>query len=188
MLDALDITEDEAAGLSELAALDLAMARRFAARAQEAEDPEVANRLARSYQRAARSYRQTLALKARLKRDMAQAAQASEAARREAEPHKAKLARRKEQVRATVMRFVEEALEGFQVEPADYLRLDAAVLERLTARARLPDFLLEPLDDIVCAVLSDIDPLLDQVLRAAPFALGGKDDAPPPEPDQGDTS
>jgi hypothetical protein len=51
MLDALSITEAEAAGLSELAALDLAMARDFAIRAQAAEDPEVANDLARSYQR-----------------------------------------------------------------------------------------------------------------------------------------
>ena len=69
MLDALDITEAEAAGLTELAALDLAMARRFAARAQDAEDADEANGLARSYQRAARSYRQTLALKLRLKRE-----------------------------------------------------------------------------------------------------------------------
>ncbi len=69
MLDALDITEAEAAGLTELAALDLAMARRFAARAQAAEDADEANGLARSYQRAARSYRQTLALKLRLKRE-----------------------------------------------------------------------------------------------------------------------
>src|SRR5216684_1486053 len=73
MLDALTITEDEAAGLSELAALDLAMARDFAARAQAAEDPETANDLARSYQRMARSYRQSLALKVRLQREMVRA-------------------------------------------------------------------------------------------------------------------
>src|SRR5581483_9970596 len=69
MLDALTITEAEAAGLSELAALDLAMARDFAARAQAAEDPDTANALARSYQRMARSYRQSLALKAKLRID-----------------------------------------------------------------------------------------------------------------------
>jgi hypothetical protein len=120
---------------------------------------------------------------------MAQAAQASEAARRETEPHKARLARRKKQVRAAAMGFVEEALEAFEVEPDDYARLDAAVLARLNARARLPDFLLEPLDDLVQAVLSDVDPLLDEVLRAAPLALGDDDeDAAPPKPDQGDTS
>jgi hypothetical protein len=70
MLDALDITEAEVAGLSELAALDLAMARSFAARAQAAEDADEANGLARSYQRAARSYRH-LALKMRLQRERA---------------------------------------------------------------------------------------------------------------------
>ena len=55
LLDSLDITEEEAAGLAELARHDLAMARHFAERAQGAEDPAVANSLARSYQRAARS-------------------------------------------------------------------------------------------------------------------------------------
>src|SRR6185312_4777315 len=73
MLDALTITEAEAAGLSELAALDLVMAREFAARAQAAEDPQVANDLARSYQRVARSYRQSLALKVRLQREIVRA-------------------------------------------------------------------------------------------------------------------
>jgi hypothetical protein len=56
MLDALTVTEAEAARLSELAALDLSMARDFAARAQAVEDPESANDLACSYQRMARSY------------------------------------------------------------------------------------------------------------------------------------
>jgi hypothetical protein len=79
MLDALAITEAEAAGLSELAEMDLAMARHFSQRAQAAEDPDIANDLARSYQRAARSYRQSLALKARLQRDLAQAAAAAKA-------------------------------------------------------------------------------------------------------------
>lgn len=74
MSDPLDITDAEAEGLAELAALDLAMARTFAARAQAAEDPEVANALARTYQRMARSYRQTLALKSKLQKDRTAAA------------------------------------------------------------------------------------------------------------------
>ena len=73
MLDALTITEEDAAGLCELAALDLAMARDFATRAQAAQDPDTANDLARSYQRMARSYRQTLALKVRLAHEIARA-------------------------------------------------------------------------------------------------------------------
>jgi len=64
-----EITEEQFRGLDALAARDLRLALGFADRAEAAEDPEVANGLARSYQRAARSYRQTLALKARLVRD-----------------------------------------------------------------------------------------------------------------------
>jgi hypothetical protein len=73
MLDALDITEEEAQGLADIARHDLELARDFARRALACEDNDEACRLARSYQRAARSYRQTLAVKARLKRDLAQA-------------------------------------------------------------------------------------------------------------------
>ena len=74
MLDALDITEAEAAGLSELAALDLASAKEFAAWAQVVDDPKLACELARTSQRYARSYRQILLLKVRLKREMLRAA------------------------------------------------------------------------------------------------------------------
>src|SRR5258707_7657171 len=102
MLDALNITEAEAAGLSELAALDLAMARDFAARAQAAEDPDTANDLARSYQRMARSYRQSLALKVRLAREIARA-------EREAPPpprDEARICQRIEEVRSAVERVI----------------------------------------------------------------------------------
>src|SRR5437762_10954757 len=103
MLDALTITEAEAAGLSELAALDLAMARDFAARAQAAEDPETASDLARSYQRMARSYRQSLALKVRLQREIVRA-------EREAPPppprDEARIAARVEDLRGAVQRVI----------------------------------------------------------------------------------
>lgn len=58
MWDALDITEEEAQGLAEIARHDLELARDFARRALATQDNDEANRLARSYQRAARSYRQ----------------------------------------------------------------------------------------------------------------------------------
>jgi hypothetical protein len=102
MLEALDITEEEAAGLAELARHDLAMARHFAERAQAAEDPAVANSLARSYQRAARSYRQTLALKARLKRDLQRAD--AEAPKPEAPPNPATV--RGDQLRCAIERTI----------------------------------------------------------------------------------
>lgn len=76
----LSITDADAAGLAELAALDLAMARNFAQRAQAESDAETANALARSYHRMARSYRQTLALKARLEREGKAAAAGAAAA------------------------------------------------------------------------------------------------------------
>jgi hypothetical protein len=188
MLDALDITEAEAAGLTELAALDLAMARRFAERAQAAEDPEVANRLARSYQRAARSYRQTLALKARLKREIAQAAHAAEVTRREAEPHQVRLAKHKTYVKAIAMGFVEEACEDFEVEPDDFARIAAAVAERVNAHAARPDFLVTAPEDLADAVLDDMDPVLEPILRGSRY-IGPEDDeeAPPASPNA-DTS
>src|ERR1700761_7151195 len=123
MSDALAITEAEAAGLSELAALDLAMARDFAARAQAAEDPDEPNALARSYQRMARSYRQSLALKAKLRLDT-QAAD-REAPRRVASPRQgapppltpedeARIDRRAEQLCDAVQRVI-----WAEHEPAD---------------------------------------------------------------------
>ena len=115
MLDALDITEAEAAGLTRLAALDLAMAEHFAERAQTADDPEVASQLARNYQRAARSYRQTLALKARLKRDLAQAARAAGAAP-PARPGGLAVARRIRELRTALIRVAWDEVERDDAE------------------------------------------------------------------------
>lgn len=103
MLDALDITEAEAEGLSELAQHDLALARDFARRAQAAEDADEASRLGRSYQRAARSYRQTLALKVKLKRDLAAAAK-DQAGAPKPKPGGAAVARRIGELRAALLR------------------------------------------------------------------------------------
>jgi hypothetical protein len=152
MLDALSITEAEAAGLSELAALDLAMARDFAARAQAAEDPETANDLARSYQRMARSYRQSLALKVRLQAETQRVARETPAAPRD----EARIGERVEAVRGAVQRVIwaehepaeAEAPEG--EEPCD--RLFDLLEDRLSLLSRDNRFGLEPLDDHVQAV------------------------------------
>ena len=58
---------DEA--LAELAGLDLSLARHVHAQALATTDPDQINGLGRTYQRIARSLRQTLALKAKLARD-----------------------------------------------------------------------------------------------------------------------
>jgi hypothetical protein len=144
MLDALTITEDDAAGLSELAALDLAMARDFAARAQAAENPEVANDLARSYQRMARSYRQSPALKVRLQREMGRA-------ERDAAHIEARVAALRGPVRRVIWA---------EHEPADPCEIDDDLSgeffdlldELLDLQARDDRFGLEPLDVQVVAV------------------------------------
>ena len=146
MLDALTITEAKAAGPSELAALDLAMARDFAARARVAQDPDTANALARTYQRMGRSYRQSLALKAWLAREIAQAD-------REPPPpaprDEARIEARIAEVRRPVRRVI--WAEHEPAEAADPLDdLSAEVFELLDARldilARDNRFGLEPLD------------------------------------------
>ena len=111
MLDALNITEEEALGLAELAQHDLALARDFARRAQAAEDSAEASGLARSYQRAARSYRQTLALKARLQRELAAAAHVQANTPRP-KPGGAAVARRRRASRTSPMRRATAAPPG----------------------------------------------------------------------------
>ena len=145
MLDALTITEAEAAGLSELAALDLAMARDFAARAQAAQDPQVANDLARGYQRMARSYRQSLALKVRLAREIAQAAsQPPPPMPRDA----ARIEARVDELRGPVQRVIWAEHEPAEQDGDDDLsgHFFELLEQRLEACARDNRFGLEPLD------------------------------------------
>src|ERR1700712_3486491 len=114
MLDALTITEAEAAGLSELAALDPPMARDFPARPQAAEDPEIASDLARSYQRMARSYRQSLALKVRLAREIARAEREPPPAPPPVPRDEARIEARLAEIRGAVQRVI-----WAEHEPAD---------------------------------------------------------------------
>jgi hypothetical protein len=169
MLDVLNITEEEAQGLAELAQHDLAMARDFARRAQAAEDADEANRLARSYQRAARSYRQTLALKARLKRDLAQAAAAAaqaEAATPRPKPGGAAIARRIGEMRTALLRLAWDEAERPEApeteRPDDEIVADIfherrMDVEGIVCEACLQDgFCDEPLDDHVARLAMDL--------------------------------
>ena len=179
MLDALTITEAEAAGLSRLAALDLAMAEDFAARVQAAEDPDTANDLARSYQRVARSYRQSLALKVRLAREIARA----EAEPRPAPPpiprDEARIEARVAEIRGPVQRVI-----WAEHEPADPSEDEDDGLsgyffdlleQRLDLGARDNRFGLEPLDAHVVSVCRDLG--LDTTL-----ARRWRDLPDPPDP------
>ncbi|WP_397403364.1 hypothetical protein [Phenylobacterium sp.] len=181
MLDALNITEEEALGLAEIAQHDLALARDFARRAQAAADSEEANQLARSYQRAARSYRQTLALKARLRRDLAIAAQAVAATPR-AKPSGAAVERRVGELREALLRMAwneaerpeDERAETGDVEPdVEMFALRRHDVEFVIAEACLKnDFCEEPLDDHIARLAVDMD--------FAPSAIGRWRDMPDP--------
>lgn len=179
MWDALDITEEEAAGLAEIARHDLELARDFARRALEATDNDEANRLARSYQRAARSYRQTLAVKARLKRDLAAAArvQADTPARK---PGGAAVARRIGELRTALLRLNWDEAERAETEHPDAPSGDAddAVgareifafrredVELAIGEACLkPDFAAAPLDDEVARLALDLGFSPDAIAR-----------------------
>ena len=191
MLDALTITEDEAAGLSELAALDLAMARDFAARARAAEDPETANDLARSYQRMARSYRQSLALKVRLQREMVRA-------ERDAPPpgpvarDEARIEARVAALRGPVRRVI-----WAEHEPADPSKLDGdddlsgeffeLLEELLDLQARDNRFGLEPLDVHVVSLCRSLglDTVLARRWRELPDPPGEASLEPDADPNPG---
>ncbi len=174
MLDALNITEEEAQGLAELAQHDLAMARSFAARAQAAEDADEANRLARSYQRAARSYRQTLALKARLQRDLAAAAQVQARTPRP-KPGGAAVARRIGELRGALLRLAWDEAERTEEEraeapddgsDAETFRWYREDIEGIVTEACFKDdFCDAPLDDHVARLALDLGFAPDAIAR-----------------------
>jgi hypothetical protein len=184
MWDALSVTEAEAAGLSELAALDLAMARDFAARAQAAEDAETANDLARSHQRMARSYRQSLALKVRLQREMAQAMRDAPAS---GPPHQARAYDRVRELQGAVQREIFAEREAAEPSPMDD-SFDDCLLdlleERLAHLACADGFGLEPLEAQASAVCRELglDPALAARWRELPDLGDGADPDPAPGP------
>lgn len=64
----IDLPDDDAV-LREVAAMDLALARKHFAEAMAESDPQISAELGRAYQRVARSLRQSIALRARLAQD-----------------------------------------------------------------------------------------------------------------------
>ncbi len=139
-----DISDEEM--LARLAVRDLAAAEHVHAKLMAAEEASEIAELGRTYQRFARSLRQTLALKARFRREQEQAARDAETAR-EAKPPSGGLAAARwvGEVRAAVLRVVwdeaedEDAREDYEEE------LDAL----LQAASERGDFCAEPLDDHV---------------------------------------
>ena len=144
MYDGVDIADRDEAMLVELAELDLAAARRVHERLMAAEDAAEVADLGRTYQRLARSLRQTLALKARLKRERERARDeqddwdAPPGLSRELEDaiHTRKIA-----VRAAVTRAIWTEAEGPEVE-----RLLEHLEGDLDLGAISDTFVREPLD------------------------------------------
>ncbi|HEY0646585.1 MAG TPA: hypothetical protein VGD44_01735, partial [Phenylobacterium sp.] len=168
MTDAAPMLSRDEAMLARLAELDLAAAEKAHAKLMAAEEASEIAELGRTYQRMARSLRQTLALKAKLAREREAAApKAAPKARPEwpdelLQPLTPKARGHVERVHAAVMPFIER-------EKSDWWELDeAAAYEILIELAHDPAFADTPVDDLVAAVLDAMD-------LPAP-------DAPPSEP------
>ena len=130
---------DEAlSGLGELAACDLRLARRFCARIEACPDDaagdERANGLARSYQRMARSYRQSVALQQRFRREIDADARAG--AEDAARAHERRVHDLRWAIKARIRPLIWTEREDDRAEDLD--ALFDAVLDDIAER---PDFL-----------------------------------------------
>jgi hypothetical protein len=156
MSEALPPDDDEAM-LARLAQLDLALAERVHAAAMAATEPDEINDLGRTYQRVARSLRQTLALKAKLRRDRAADLRADPPpAPPEPPPPKrdwVAMRRRQQTVGEAVHRVLADT---FEMESDDYeMNLDV-LRSAIDRTAWDPEFTVRPLDEHVmelCAIL-----------------------------------
>jgi hypothetical protein len=162
--------------LARLAAFDLAAAERVHGRLMAAEDAAEIAELGRTYQRVARSLRQTLALKAKLKRDR-------ETAAKDAPPAPppptglVAIARRERDLRQAVRRVIWN-----EAEDAD----SATLLEEMFNELMIDEiprggFRAEALDEHVIRVCLELDLSLDAAERWRDLP-----EAPPEEEDDPD--
>ena len=166
-----DISDEEM--LARLAARDLAAAERVHDKLMAAEEAGEIAELGRTYQRFARSLRQTLALKARLRREQQQDARAAanETPPQPARPGGVAVARRIREVREGVTRVVWDEVE--REERDDCLE----TLEYTIAEECLRDsFCAEPLDDHIARICLALD-------LSPQGAEGWRDLPEPPEQD-----
>ena len=143
---AAEISDEEM--LARLAACDLSAAERVHARLMAAEAASEVAELGRTYQRIARSLRQTLALKARLKREQAQAAKDTPST----PPGGLAVARRVREVRDAVLRVIWDEAEGQEAQ--DY---EDALEGRLAVECLGDGFCRETLDDHVARICLSLD-------------------------------
>jgi hypothetical protein len=157
--------------LARLAEFDLAAAERVHGRLMAAEAASEIAELGRTYQRIARSLRQTLALKAKLKRDR-------EAAAKDAPPRPpggVAVARRIRELRQAVSRVI-----WAEAESADYATHMEEAFEDVLTREMLSDrFCDEPLDDHVARLCLDLNLLLENIDRWRDLPDAPDDDGEP---------
>lgn len=115
--DAAPITDPDELALARLAELDASLAEKLHGLAMAESDPEIVASLARGFQRIARSLRQTLALKAKLKRDRENALRGLPAP--ELVRDEARIERAREAAGRAVRRVI--AAAEIEREEADYL-------------------------------------------------------------------
>jgi hypothetical protein len=173
-----DISDEEM--LARLAACDLSAAERVHGKLMAAEEVSEIAELGRTYQRFARSLRQTLALKARFKREQEQAAKEGQPA--PPPPGGVIIARRVREVRAAVLRVIWNEAET-EDERDDF----EEALDDLIAAERLGErFCAEPLDDQVARLCLSLELSPDgaEGWRDLPDPGRADDEADPPsDPD-----
>jgi hypothetical protein len=170
------------AGLDELAACDLRLAKRFCARieALPQDDDAKAMELARSYQRMARSYRQTLVVQARLRRELKAEAKADAT-----DTHRREIFSRPERPSAledtTLFR-----MARVETAAAERIRLEYDPSEAEPLEAELTELLYELWDDDFAELDPDVqlDALMARLREVAP--RGGPDTPPPEDEDEDD--
>ena len=160
--------------LARLAEFDLAAAERVHGRLMAAEDAAEIAELGRTYQRVARSLRQTQALNAKLKRDQEAAKDVAPA---KAPTGPVAVARSVRELRQAVTRVIWNEAEG----PDDATFMEETLDELMTHQMLRDGFCAEPLDDHVARVCLELDLSLDDAerWRDLPDPL---EDAGPDEP------
>ena len=137
--DAAEMTERHARGLAELAEFLLASARDLAARQAAAEEPADAGVLADALHKVGRSYRQTLALEAKLRRDHVRAQRET---RDDAQKQRTlQTQQRRARVRSALNQLIWDEYEGDEAEA-----LEDVVGERLDDEELADSFTTEALD------------------------------------------
>jgi len=150
MIDDVDLTARHARGLAELSELGLSLARDLHACALAAEEPLAKAEVALAFHRVSRSVRQSMALEARLMRDLRR--QEGEAGAEAVKVEKARLGARKAQVRAAVERLIWNEAE---TEDAG-LQLIDELDERLDEAALYETFADGPVEAIVARLRADL--------------------------------